>query len=292
MASNTRNVKLGVCGVIFGGVDLGYTKGGVEVSVKTDTHKVNVDQFGKTPINELIMGREVSVKAPLAETTLENLVLTMPGATLVQIGGATASGTITIATNPSDGDTIVVNGLTVTFKTAPTSSVDQVLIGATPTATATNLAKFLENSTRAAVAVASYSATGTAINVKYGSPEIYGAVGKKGVEGNGFKLATGTAGAKVTVSGATLTGGVNPTGERVDVGSGISNDLLTTARELRLHPAGRAADDTSEDFVIPLAGTPGNLSFAYKLEDERVYSVEFQGYPDPSTGRVFFIGNE
>ena len=81
--SDTRNVKVGVCKVFYNSVDLGYTQGGVEVTVKTDTHKVNVDQFGKTTINEYIMGREVTVKVPLAETTLTNLVAIMPGATLV-----------------------------------------------------------------------------------------------------------------------------------------------------------------------------------------------------------------
>jgi hypothetical protein len=86
MASDTKNVKLGVCKVFFDEKDLGYTQGGVEVTVKTDTHKVNVDQFGKTTINEYIMGRDVTVKVPLAETTLDNMVAIMPGATLVVDG--------------------------------------------------------------------------------------------------------------------------------------------------------------------------------------------------------------
>ncbi len=64
MASDIKNVKLGVCTVKFNNVDLGYTKGGVEVTVKTDTYKVNIDQFGKTPINEYIMGRDVPGKSP------------------------------------------------------------------------------------------------------------------------------------------------------------------------------------------------------------------------------------
>ena len=83
MASDVKNVKLGVCRVLFDGQDLGYTKGGVDVSVATETHEVQVDQYGQTPINEYIMGRTVSVKVPLAETTLENLAKIMPGATLV-----------------------------------------------------------------------------------------------------------------------------------------------------------------------------------------------------------------
>ena len=81
--SNTENVKLGVCRVTFGGTDLGFTKGGVEVSVETQTHEVTVDQMGDTPINEYITSRSCTVTVPLAETTLENLVKVMPGATLV-----------------------------------------------------------------------------------------------------------------------------------------------------------------------------------------------------------------
>lgn len=81
--SSTKNVKLGVCSVSYGGQDLGFTKGGVEVTVETNTHEVTVDQMGETPINEYIMSRTCKVTVPLAETTLENLVKIMPGATLV-----------------------------------------------------------------------------------------------------------------------------------------------------------------------------------------------------------------
>jgi hypothetical protein len=86
VASDTKNVKLGVCQAFYKNEDLGYTQGGVQVTVTTETHKVNVDQFGKTTVNEIIMSRDVSVKLPLAETTLENLVTTMPGATLSGTG--------------------------------------------------------------------------------------------------------------------------------------------------------------------------------------------------------------
>lgn len=81
--NDPKNVKLGVCKVFYDGVDLGFTKGGVEVTVETETHEVTVDQYGNTPINEYIMGRTVSVSVPLAETTLDNLVAIMPGAKLV-----------------------------------------------------------------------------------------------------------------------------------------------------------------------------------------------------------------
>lgn len=289
MASNTKNVKLGVCKVIYGGVDLGYTKGGVDVTVKTDTHKVNIDQFGKTPVNEYLMGRDITVKAPLAETTLDNLVATMPGATLTATGGTVASGTITVTTNPTANDTIVVNGKTITFKAS--ASVDgEVTIGATAAATAANLAAALAASTDPLVAAASYSVAAAVVTVKYGSVLVYGTTGQQSADGNGYTLSAGTAGVKVTLSGATLTGGADPTSKCVDVTTGVGVDLLSIAKELRLHPIAKADSDKSEDFVVPKAATSGALNFAYKLEDERVYNAEFGGYPDPETGKLFRIG--
>lgn len=279
MASDTKNVKLGVCRVLFNGTDLGYTKGGVEVEVKTDTHEVNVDQFGKTPINEYIMGRSCTVKAPLAETTLDNLVATMPGATLVS-DGVVATGTITITTQPTTGQTITVNGQTVTFKTAAAGPLE-VTIGANASATAANLTNVLNASSVPAIAAANYSVLAAVVTVNYDL---------RGTVGNAFTLATGTAAAAVTMSGATLTGGTDATTNRVDVTSGIGIDLLSIAKELRLHPVAKADNDKSEDFVIPLCASSGALSFAYKLEDERVFNAEFKAYPDPTTNKLFYFG--
>lgn len=283
MASDTKNVKIGVCQVIFNGQDLGYTKGGVEVTVKTETHQVTIDQFGKTPINEYIMGRSVQVKAPLAETTLANLVQTMPGANLVQNGGAVATGTMTIATNPTNGQTVVIGGKTITFKTAsPVASNNEVLIGATPSATASNLKDFLNANADAVLKNLAATVAAAVVTISYG---------QKGVAGNAVTLATGTAGASVTVSGATLTGGVDGTPARVDVPVGVGVNLLDYAKVLTLHPQGKPAADKSEDFTVFLAACAGDLNFAYKLEDERVFSVEFNGYPDPTTDKLFAVGD-
>lgn len=281
--SDTKNVKIGVCSVFFNGQDLGYTKGGVEVSVTTETHKVNVDQFGKTTINEFVMGREVSVKVPLAETTLDNLVRTMPGATLVS-DGAFATGTITIATNLTAGQTIVIGGKTLTARAnqaAVTGNLDFV-IGATAAATAAALAAFIDGSSDGTLGQLNASANGAQVTIT---------AAVRGTAGNSITLATGTAGAAVTLSGATLTGGANTTKARVDVTTGTGIDLLSTARLLRLHPKNKVDTDTSDDFVLPLAATSGALTFAYELENERVFNVTFNGYPDPATDRLFYIGD-
>lgn len=101
MPSDTQNVKLGVCTVLFNNVDLGFTKGGVSVEVATETHKVTVDQLGSTPIDEIITGRTVTAKVPLAETTLENLVAIMPGATLVTDATVSTKKKVVVSTGVS-----------------------------------------------------------------------------------------------------------------------------------------------------------------------------------------------
>jgi hypothetical protein len=174
MASSTSNIKLGVCKVFFDGVDMGYTQGGVEFTSASQTHKVEVDQFGKTTIKETIIGRTCMVKVPLAETTLTNLASLFP-------------------VNPNNS--------------------------------------------------------------------IYGA----GIVGT----------SKV----------------RVGIDAGVGVDLLTTAKVLVLHPYALLDSDFSDEIVIPLANTPGALTFAYKLEQERIFNVDYTGYPDPTTGMLFFAGN-
>ena len=288
MASSTKNVKLGVCQVYFDGVDLGYTQGGVEVTVKTDTHKVNIDQFGKTTINEYIMGRDVSAKVPLAETTLENMVAIMPGTTLIQTGGTVASGTITFATGAaSANDTVTVNGVTFTFKASPSSDYE-VAPGTGAAGSAANLYAALVASTDPAVKACNYSLSGSVITVKYGSALMYGTTGKQSAAGNSVTLAKN--GTNITVSGANLSGGADATSTSVSVATGIGSDLLGFARELRFHPVNKGAGDVSEDFAIPLAATSGALNFAYKLENERIYNVEFMGYPNAATGQLFTVG--
>lgn len=280
MASSTENIKLGVCRAYFDGTDLGLTKGGVEVSVSTETYKVEVDQFGKTPVSELIMGRSVMARVPMAETTLDNMVRVMPGATLVETGGTAATGTVAITTNPTASQTVIINGETFTFRTGSAPLANDVLIGAASANTASNLAAKLNASTNPKVAVANYTVATSTVTVTYGS---------KGTEGNTFTLAAGTSAA--TVSGATLTGGTNPTSRRVDVTTGVEQpSLINLARELRLHPISKPDNDKSEDFIIPLAATAGALTFAYQVEAERVFNVEFNGYPDPATQRLFTFG--
>jgi len=282
MASSTKNVKLGVCKLYLDGDDLGLTQGGVEVQVSTETHKVEVDQFGKSSINELVMGRTLVVKAPLAETTLKNMIKTMPGSTLVTDGVA-ASSSVTIASNPSAASSVTIGGTAFAFQATKPTAIGQVKIGA-------NLGESIANLVAAInLAVLRQDIGGIKAAAKPDGTGISLTVGDFGTAGNAVTIAA--SGAPITVPGATFTGGVAETRARVEVGSGVGVDLLTIAKPLRLHPVGKADTDFSDDFLVYQAATPGALTFAYKLDAERIFNVEFTGYPDPVTGKLFAAGD-
>jgi len=76
--ADITNVQLGVCSVTYNSVDLGHTKGGVEV-VYEPTHKdVSVDKYGETVVEKYLTGEKLSVKVPLAEFTIAKLKVAMP----------------------------------------------------------------------------------------------------------------------------------------------------------------------------------------------------------------------
>lgn len=162
----TDTVQVGPCDVSFKGTALGLTKGGVKIEVSTDTHVVNVDQFGESAVDEFIKGRSVKLTVPMAESDLTKLLAVLPGATLV--------------------------GTTVKKLVVPT---------------------------------------------------------------------------------------------------GTGTSLRGTAGVLICHPVGRDATDKSQDFTVPLANCKGSFSFAYKLDDERVYEIEFTGFVDLDTSELFIMGD-
>jgi hypothetical protein len=273
MASNTENVKLGVCNALFDSVDLGYTKGGVEVEVQTNTHEVTVDQTGETPIDEIITGRTVQVTIPMAETTLENLARVMPGSTLVS-DGAAATGTVTFVTAvPVNGDKVTIDGVDFTFKTAPVGANDMA-IPASITAAATALAAKINASALGISAVAAGAVVSLTANAR-------------GTAGNVVIAKTFVTTANLTIAG--MTGGVDVTKAKVVVETGTNISLIKLAKKLVLRPLG--ALDARDDFTIFKAMTAGAIQFAYQTDQERIFNVVFKGYAD-ATGRLFAVGDE
>jgi len=140
MASDIANVKLGVCSVTFNSVDLGYTKGGVDVEVTTEQYKVTVDQFGTTAIGDHIIGRSVVITTPLAETTIDNLVAIMPGASKVIDGLDSAVIKAVVATAIGTDLLSLAQKLTLHPKAAGASVAEDFVVPKASTAGAMNFA--------------------------------------------------------------------------------------------------------------------------------------------------------
>ena len=148
--------------------------------------------------------------------------------------GVEASGTITFSGNPSPSDTVTVNGIAITFvASGPTGN--QVLIGGTAAITAVNLLAFLRASASSNILQASYSISGLVITATFNAV---------GTGGNSFTLSESSA--SLAVSGATLSGGTNPSSVSYASAPGSGTDVsallgLTSAQALPLVP-GYAAE--------------------------------------------------
>jgi hypothetical protein len=167
MATEFDNLEMGPCDVEFKTTDLGLTKGGVEVTFATEVTPIVADQYGDSVINQVIKGRSVKVKVPMAEGDLTKLAAVFPGSTLVGTGAA----------------------------------------------------------------------------------------------------------------------------KRLVINAAVGTSLRALAGPLVLHPHALDPADKSKDVTIPLAMAKGDIQFSYKADDQRVYTVEFEGYVDLTTGELFNIGD-
>jgi hypothetical protein len=79
---------MGPCTGTYKGTDLGLTKGGVEVEFGTEVTPITVDQYGDTVVDNVIKGRSVKVKFPMAESDLTKLAACVPGSTLIGTGAS------------------------------------------------------------------------------------------------------------------------------------------------------------------------------------------------------------
>lgn len=79
--ADITNVQVGVCTVTYNSVDLGHTKGGVEVSYEPVYKDVAVDKYGETVVEKYLIGEKLTAKVPLAEYTIANLRNSMPQST-------------------------------------------------------------------------------------------------------------------------------------------------------------------------------------------------------------------
>lgn len=81
------NLELGACNVEFGAsgseTDLGFTKGGVQVSVDSPVVNITSDQFGQVILKQILVGRTAIIRIPFAETDLLLMSKLVPAASFV-----------------------------------------------------------------------------------------------------------------------------------------------------------------------------------------------------------------
>jgi|GEM_PF-1388279 len=119
--------------------------------------------------------------------------------------GLAASGWVTFARNPSNNETLVINGATLTFVTG-TPTGDQVKIGDTLGDTLANAAAVMDGSATAGFAALTFRADPPVYpGTSSGADTIFIQANAVGTAGNALAITSGPAG--MTKSGATLAGG-------------------------------------------------------------------------------------
>jgi hypothetical protein len=82
---NVENVKLGPCNVSIDGIDIGATKGGVSFQISYSTEQTDfLDEDDNYEIE--LNATNVTCTVPIAETTVDNLSIAAPWATLSTSG--------------------------------------------------------------------------------------------------------------------------------------------------------------------------------------------------------------
>jgi hypothetical protein len=121
---------------------------------------------------------------------------------IVTTAGARALGVLTFGANPSDGDSVTLNGKIITFKTVVATPASQVLIGGTAEATLDNLLAFINASTDPLLQdkVFAEKVSASVLNV-YAQTA--------GLLGNAIATTSTGGGSEPTWGAATLAGGVN-----------------------------------------------------------------------------------
>lgn len=79
-------------------------------------------------------------------------------------------------------------------------------------------------------------------------------------------------------------------GTKVGFGSDSGELLRQYAKQLRLHPRNKAADDYSEDVYIWLAVSSENVEQNYKIDEQRVFETTFRALVDDTKGDGFRLG--
>lgn len=75
---NITNVRMGVCSIVFNGVDCGHTLGGTKVTITRKLTPLKVDKYGDSPVDEVVTDVQMVVDAKVAEPVVSLIKTAMP----------------------------------------------------------------------------------------------------------------------------------------------------------------------------------------------------------------------
>lgn len=148
----------------------------------------------------------VMQQAPTDRMGLFQKLAALPGSgteiRILNSDAVAATGTLTFSSTASNNDTTVINGITFTAKTSGATG-NQYNIGASATASATNLTAAINTSTTTLIAGSLYATSAAGVVTLNAIP---------GLVGNYMTVAVGVdSGSVCAASGARLTGGLEDT---------------------------------------------------------------------------------
>lgn len=76
--SNISNLRMGVCSLNLGGIDLGHTLGGTKITITRKLTDLKADKYGDSPIDKVVTDVELKVVTKVAEPVADNIKKVMP----------------------------------------------------------------------------------------------------------------------------------------------------------------------------------------------------------------------
>lgn len=282
------NIRVEPCNVSWGGVDLGYIDGSVEIAFSEDAVDITAQQRGTSILDAIRTGKNIeAITVPLKETHLAQItrIFGPAGATST----ATAEvGTIVIASVAS------INSKYFDISTASDAILYRVWfdVNNTGVAPATAGRTLVEVDLDATPTVAEAV---TALQVALDALAGFVAVESGGTTVTYTLAATGPAtDAADGTSGFTFA--ITTQGIGAVLGWGHSKDFLgvvASAGKLVFHPVQSASTDLTRDLAFWKA-YPMPQSLNYSGEDPQVISAMFKIFPDESRQeaiRLFVLGD-
>lgn len=170
---------------------------------------------------------------------------------VVQAGGVKATGSITLSNAGSDGDTITIGSRTYTLKTAAPSAADEIKIGGSAAATASNIAAAINAGVGSGTLYGAGTTANTDVSAALAGATVNLTALASGTGGNSIALSK--SGTGIAVSGSTLSGG-SATGVTYDVDVDYTLDADTGRLTILEGGAINAGDDLDITFAT-LANT-------------------------------------